>query len=350
MRKILFIALVAIGCQSKNVSESIIKLKPKYTTSPVQYDSDDPAIWINPIDPAKSLILGTDKYEDEKGGIYVFDLEGKSIDSLKVKGVDRPNNIDILHGVVWDSVKLDIAVFTERGKKRIRVYQLPEMKSIDGGGIPVFEDSDSRAVMGVALSWRKSDSTAYAIVSRKGEGSPANGYLYQYKLNLDSGKVSGELVRKFGKFSGGHGEIEAIAVDDQMGYIYYSDEWFGIRKYYVDPAMGDEELASFGLDGFKEDREGISIYSTSDSTGYILVSDQQANVFRVFPREGTNKDLHEHPLIKVVPVSTNESDGSEVSSVSFNSDFPNGLFVAMSDDKTFQIYDWDDIQKLIDLP
>ncbi|XHR95108.1 phytase [Mucilaginibacter sp. UC70_90] len=25
------------------------------------YDTDDPAIWINPADPAQSLIIGTDK-------------------------------------------------------------------------------------------------------------------------------------------------------------------------------------------------------------------------------------------------------------------------------------------------
>src|SRR5690349_1849047 len=32
--------------------------------------ADDPAIWVNPKDPAKSAVIGTDK----KGGLYVYDL------------------------------------------------------------------------------------------------------------------------------------------------------------------------------------------------------------------------------------------------------------------------------------
>jgi 3-phytase len=48
-------------------------------------------------------------------------------------------------------------------------------------------------------------------------------------------------------------------------------------------------------------------------------------------------------LIKIIKTSTDESDGSDVSSVSFNNTFKNGLFVAMSTDGTFQLYRWEDI-------
>jgi 3-phytase len=37
--------------------------------------ADDPAIWVHPVDPALSLVLGTDK----KGGLNVFDLEGNRL-------------------------------------------------------------------------------------------------------------------------------------------------------------------------------------------------------------------------------------------------------------------------------
>ena len=140
-------------------------------------------------------------------------------------------------------------------------------------------------------------------------------------------------------------EIEAIGVDDELGYVYYSDEGVGVRKYYADPDAPDanKELALFATTGFTEDHEGISIYKINDGTGYILVSDQQANKFHIFKREGEPNDPHNHQLVKVVNVSTNESDGSDVTNVALNETFPNGLFVAMSDNKTFQIYSWDDI-------
>ena len=42
-----------------------------------------------------------------------------------------------------------------------------------------------------------------------------------------------------------------VAVDDALGFVYYSDERFGIRKYRADPDAPDAatELASFGTDG-----------------------------------------------------------------------------------------------------
>ena len=103
------------------------------------------------------------------------------------------------------------------------------------------------------------------------------------------------------------------------------------------------ELAVFGTEGFTEDREGISIYEIDDGTGYILVSDQQANAFRIFKREGEPGDPHNHQLVKVVNVSTNESDGSDITTSVLDARFPSGLFVAMSDNRTFHFYSWDDI-------
>ncbi|RYZ94556.1 MAG: phytase, partial [Sphingobacteriaceae bacterium] len=162
-------------------------------------------------------------------------------------------------------------------------------------------------------------------------------YLWQYLLADDgTGHVTATLKRKFGQYSGKK-EIEAIAVDNELGYVYYSDEQFGVRKYYADPSKGNKELAIFAKTGFKEDHEGISIYKTTDSTGYLLVSDQSANQFKVFKREGDNA------FIKSIHVSTSNSDGSDIVSVPLNTDFAHGLFVGMSDNKTFQLYRWEDL-------
>ncbi len=47
--------------------------------------------------------------------------------------------------------------------------------------------------------------------------------------------------------------------------------------------------------------------------------------------------------VKVVDVSTTNSDGSDVTNVPLGPKFPAGLFVAMADNKTFQYYSWVDI-------
>jgi 3-phytase len=124
------------------------------------------------------------------------------------------------------------------------------------------------------------------IVGRK--SGPKEGYLWQYKLSEKNGSITGDVVRKFGKYSGLK-EIESIAVDDELGYIYYSDEQFGVHQYYADPAKGNEELLVFGQGDFTSDVEGISIYPTSKGKGYILVSDQQNDSFNVYLRENPAK-------------------------------------------------------------
>lgn len=316
-------------------------IKPLYTTEPVEFDTDDPAIWVNQQNPAQSLVIGTDK--DENGGLYVYDLKGKIIKEKVIKGIKRPNNVDIAYGLKLGNQTVDIAVVTERMTHKLRIFSLPDMKAIDDGGIEVFKgekDTMFRDLMGVAM-YTNPAGEIYAIVGRK-TGPTDGSYLWQYLLGEDeNGKLKATLVRKFGNYSGKK-EIEAIAVDNELGFIYYSDEQFGVRKYYADPSRGNKELAVFAKEGFTEDHEGISIYKTSATTGYVLVSDQSANQFKVYKREG-EKDANDHPLITSIKVSTNQSDGSEVYSGKLNDDFKHGLFVAMSDDRTFQFYRWEDL-------
>jgi 3-phytase len=287
------------------------------------------------------LIIGTDKGGDTNdGGLYVFNLQGIKIDS--VRPLMRPNNVDVAYGLVLGNDTVDIAVCTERNRNSIRIFTMPDLKPIDNGGIPVFEsESDSlRDPMGIALYTNPADKKIYAIVGRK-TGPQDGTYLWQYLLEHDGqGNVKGTLKRKFGFYSGKK-EIESIAVDNELGYVYHSDEQHGIHKSYAHPDSSNIELALFGTTGFTSDIEGISIYKLDAATGYILVSDQQADKFRVFPREGMN-GVHNHPEITAIHVSTEESDGSDVTSRALPG-FLKGLFVAMSDDGTFQYYRWEDI-------
>lgn len=340
MKKLFITPIVTfflLQCNSLPVNQQSVK--PSIITEQTNHDTDDPAIWIHPEDVTKSLIVGTDKNID--GGLFVFDLNGKIVN--KVLGLKRPNNVDIQYGLNFQNQKIDIAVTTERNQNKIRIYSLPDMKEV--GAIDVFEGEAEKDPMGIALYKAPNTQEIYAIVGRK--SGPNGTYLWQYKLYEDQGKIVGKVVRKFGSYSGKK-EIEAIAVDNELGYIYYSDEQFGIRKYYADPQKGNEELALFGQNDFLEDMEGISIYKTGDKTGYILISNQQKNTFNIYKREGEAIDSHKHVKIAEIPVSTIFSDGSEVSNVNFGEKFPKGLFVAMSEGKVFHIYDWREIQKIID--
>lgn len=344
---ILIIGLTAVACQqparrASLTADSSQVVQPVAVTDSVGHDSDDPAVWVNSQDPAQSLIIGTDK--DSDGGLYVYNLAGQLQADKTVHGLKRPNNVDVEYGLLLNGKPTDIAVTTERETHNLRIFSLPDMKPIDDGGIPMFAGETGtgfRDLMGIAL-YRTTSGDIQAIVGRK--TGPTNGtYLWQYRLtDAGNGHVKATLLRKFGTYSG-RKEIESIAVDDKLGYVYYSDEGVGVRQYFADPARGNNELALFATTGFAEDHEGISIYATSDSTGYLLVSDQGGDRFQIFRREGQLGQPYAHPWVRTTRVLAHQSDGSETITQPLNDRFKHGLFIAMSDNRTFQLYRCEDI-------
>ena len=337
------------GCAAPTAPLSA-EVRPAVTTDPVSDDPDDPAIWVHPTDPNRSLVVGTNKVKAPSGAVVVFGLDGKTRQT--VAGLDRPNNVDIEYGLALGGQGVDIAVVTERLKNQLRVFRI----ATDGSEITdvtapentrVFADrtGEQAAPMGISIYRRPRDGAMFAIVAPK--NGPRDGYLAQYRLQDDRhGRVRASFVRYFGSFSG-VGEIEAVAVDDALGYVYYADEGNGIHKYHADPDHADaaRELAHFGKTGFKSDREGIAIYARDDGSGYIVCTDQIANdsEYHVFLREGEAGRPHDHSrLLKTVRGGADTTDGLEITSRPVG-EFSSGLVAAMnSKSRNFLLYSWKD--------
>lgn len=330
-------------------------MRPAVDTAPVSEDADDPAVWVHPADPARSLIIATDKVE-RTGGLYVFGLDGAV--QQTVAPLDRPNNVDVEYGLMVGGVATDIAVTTERMQHRLRVYRIrPDGSGLDDlsgtSGVPILagQIGEASEPMGIALYRRPSDGAVFAIVSPKTGGE--TDYLWQYRLADDGrGGVRADFVRRFGHFSrmgpepGDVGEIEALAVDDALGYVYASDERFGIRKYHVDPDHADagRELAVIGREGYQLDREGLGIYANADGTGYLVSVDQRpgGSAVRLYRREGTRANPHDHSeVVREWMTAADSTDGLEVVSTPLPG-FPDGLIVMMnSADRNFHLYRWE---------
>jgi 3-phytase len=183
----------------------------------------------------------------------------------------------------------------------------------------------------------------------------ARDYLWQYRLDDDGrGRVAGTLVRRFGNFSGvkaGAGEIEAIAVDDEAGVVYYADERFGIRKWAADPDSPDagRELGVFGTDGYLGDREGLAIYAAPGGGGYIVSSDQvpRGTRLHVYARSGDAGDPHRHRRLAILDTGADDTDGIDVAPAPLGR-YPAGLLVMMSSGpRVFLLYDWGELETAI---
>ena len=342
---------LAIFALAGRVDDPLALVTPVVATAQVTDDPDDPAIWVNRSAPARSLIFGTNKVKAPTGALVAFGLDGAIRQVFA--GLDRPNNVDVEYGLRVGGELVDIVVITERLKNQLRVFRIAP----DGSGfaeisspgrVGVFKDrsGEEAAPMGIGLYRRARDGAVFAILSPK--AGPRDGYLQEYRLDDDgAGRVQATWVRTFGRFSG-VSEIEAIAVDDDLGYVYYADEGDGIHKYHADPDRPDatRELAHFGLTSFNADREGIAIYARDDRTGYIVCTDQldRSSEFHVYRREGAPGNPHDHTdLLKVFAGSSDATDGIEIAAGPLPG-FPHGLMVAMnSAPKNFLLYRWDAI-------
>ncbi len=348
MRILQFLLLVlALGCQ-RTVP---VAIKSAVATDSVGDDPADPTIYVHPRDPSRSFIVGTNTVPAPKGALFVFGLDGKTRQTIG--NLDVPNCVSIEYGLMLNGRPVDIAVVTERLERRLRVFRIePEGILTDASspeGLYVFEDEagENGAPMGIGLYRRPRDGAIYAIISPK--SGMSDGYLGQYLLSDDgTGKVKATMVRRFGRF-GGNTEIESIAVDDALGYVYYADERDGIHKYHADPDHPDaaRELAHFGRQGFRADREGIGIYARDDGTGYILCTDQLAgdSQYFIYRREGAPGNPHDHSeLLKIVSGGADTSDGLQVTSAAVGPAFPNGLMVTTNrGPKNFLLFRWEEV-------
>jgi len=98
------LALLGAGPET-NVVTTTPAARVQTEPVPTEGDAaDDPAVWVHPTDPARSLVLGTDK----KGGLHAYSLDGR--DRQLVSPGSRPNNVDVLYGFRLDGRPTDLAI------------------------------------------------------------------------------------------------------------------------------------------------------------------------------------------------------------------------------------------------
>ena len=94
-------------------------------------DADDPAIWVHPTEPSRSLIFGVDKV----AGLWVWDFEGNEITHVDAWG--KPGNVDVRYGLELGGKLVDIVAMNLRKVKyadasKIAVYGInPDYTSGD---------------------------------------------------------------------------------------------------------------------------------------------------------------------------------------------------------------------------
>lgn len=349
-------------------------------------NADDPAIWRNPKDPDRSLVIATAK----EGGLRVYDLDGRQVQSLPAppppRDGDKPgrfNNVDLITGLRFPDGRRDVAVVSDRGRDQLRVYRIdPERPTAplvdvtdEAAAPPVFsagqdEVNDQRTAYGLAAYTDRRSGRSFAVTSRRHATDLALAEL----LPTARGKVGYRTVRTTSLPSsftlpdgrtwapcGEPGElpqVEGMVVDPDTGDLYAGQEDVGIWKLDADlrgPARLIEKVRAYGVPGtwnpqteecdagadpgfggrhVSADVEGLTIWRDPEHPrhgGYLLASSQGDDTFAVFDREDGNAYVRSFRVAAGTrpgaPDGSQECDGAAVTSAPLGRKFPNGLLV-----------------------
>ncbi|MFQ5652363.1 MAG: phytase [bacterium] len=331
----LMLAAVLLVLTARSVFSQSVVVNPVVSTEPTAGNADDPAIWIHPTQPERSVIIGSDK----DAGVYVYDMNGHEIQHIE-QGT-RTNNIDIRYGINLAGEVVDILAANLRAVGKLAVFKINPNYS-NGDVLVQIADKNSsnndiqKDSYGFTLYKRKSDGSLY-VFDRPKRGGAVRQYLVQ-----DDGTPNGVVVTPVRDLDYGGGTAEGFCADDELGYVYITEESKGIHKYHADPDLSSARILLFAEgDGTASDREGLALYACSDGTGYLVLSSQGNSTFKVYERQGDNR------FVKTIEPKDHKgsgglgTDGLDVTSYAAPPNFPNGFLVGHDDGAArYHVYDW----------
>lgn len=325
--------------------KSIIPIEADAETTPVSASgdaADDPCIWIHPTDVMKSTIIATDK----KQGLVVYDINGK----LKYfYPVGRLNNVDIRNNFQFRGKKVSVVTGSNRSSNTITVLIIDPTNGelINVARRPI--KSALNEVYGLGMYQSKKTNKTYVFICGK------DGEVEQWELFEVSDQIDAKLVRKISVGS----QTEGIVADDEYGRLYIGEENKALWRYNAEPNANNERIriVSVRQPNMKSDFEGVTIYNSGSGKGYLILSSQGNNSYAVFDRI-TNIYKGSFSLKDGIVDGVIDTDGIDVTPVSFGEKYPKGFFIAQDYDNTdgvqkknqnFKIVSWEKIAKKLKL-
>lgn len=249
--------------QTLNQYNNTTHLLANVQTTPVRAfgdAADDPAIWINSKEPAKSLILGTDK----RRGLMVYNLDGDLEQSLEV---GRLNNVDIRQNSTINNAMHTFIAASNRTYNSISILTVGQNNQLK-----YLNDISTNLTEIYGLCMYSSATGNYVFVNDK------SGLYQQYKLIEKNHKVTGKLVREFSLPS----QPEGCSADDQHAQLFAGEEDAGIWFIGAEPSDGSNAVKIQNTDEhLVDDVEGMEIYQTN-SVRFLVVSSQGDNSYVLY--------------------------------------------------------------------
>ena len=275
--------------------------------------ADDPAIWRNPADPARSLIVGTDK----RAGIHVYDLAGRSTSFVAAGEI---NNVDLRDGVMVNGRRTILVGASNRNSLTDPHVTLLTLDGATGALTQIADLGVGAAgeAYGFCFGQDQSNYLHAYLVTKQGR-------VLDIALDVSGPTPTARLVRSFGVAT----QPEGCVVDDRTDQLYLGEEDVGIWRFDLTTAQPAAiEFARVGAeDGLVMDVEGLALAPAGEAGGLLVASSQGDNAYAIVDlATGT---LRGRFRINGGSIDgTSDTDGIELALGDFGPQFPGGLFVA----------------------
>ena len=282
---------------------------------------DSAAIWVSQDPTQPSLLFVTDKDDF----VHVYDAtQDTFITSIvtddSIKTMSYPNGIGVAYDIPTANGEQDVLFVVERDAQRVSMWHLPSLSRIGEFGDGILGEP-----YGVGFHWRQDTLDAWITDT----------YLYIDETHVfkivptDSG-LGGVLTATHPV----GGTLESVLIDDYHDRVFFCDE---ANDYVLIHNLAGAVVDTFAQGLFHDDPEGIVLYETTDSTGYVIVTDQNASPteFEVFDRQ----------TLAWMGNFVGETSGTDGIAITQDSipGLPKGSFYAIHSDKATHAYKWDDI-------
>ena len=290
----------------------IFAINADYETPPVITSgdaADDPAIWANFKNPKNSLIFGTDK----KSGLYVYSIYGKE---LAYRNFGNINNVDVRE--INDEIFL---AGTNRSTQEVVVWKFS------------YRDLDSftkGAYLPDPYLTARSDINIYGLCT-----GLINNNLHVFVTedmgsNVQIWKIEDSGLTLVDTFSN-QGESEGCVVDDYHKRLFISEEEnAGVMRSYELTSMDylKESVIDTREGNIGGDPEGITLYQTSESEGYIILSSQGDSKYNIYDRVTPHSYLGSFRIVGDGRVDgASDTDGLDVANIRVPGKFQKGFLV-----------------------
>ncbi|HRZ76024.1 MAG TPA: phytase [Bacteroidales bacterium] len=314
--------------------------------------ADDPAIWVHPEQPERSLIWGTDK----KGGLAAYDLTGKQLTYI-ASGL--PNNIDVSYSFPIGKDTIDLLGVSDRQVPGIVIRAIDrstgEARELEGGRLEIpAEQMDE--VYGFCMYHELATHRHYAFVNSK------DGNIFQYLISAKPGAdgIILDLVRKLKVPS----QPEGMVADGELATLFVGEEGAGIWRFSARQEEGTEGslIPMTGMDNpeIRYDVEGLALYLGSQGKGYLLASSQGNFSYALFTRESPYTYLGSFVIMDTQLIDgVEETDGLDLINLPLGPDFPSGLLVVQDGynydgnrprPQNFKYIPWERVNAALKLP